>query len=79
MMRKIDRHNLDYAMERLDTFLDPSNPRCTVAPEIREAARLYLDSWVRGPLAEIIASDDNPTTSVYDWQTGQTVWPRMRS
>lgn len=57
-MTKSERSNLNTAIGYLNKFLDPNNPGCTVSPEVREAARLYLSTWVRGPLAEIVQEED---------------------
>lgn len=40
------------AAAHLGRFLEPNSERCAVAPEVREAAHLYLESWVEGPLLE---------------------------
>jgi len=78
-LAKVDRHNLDQAIERLAIFCDPDDERCAVPAAVREAARIYLSTWVAGPLNEIAMRDDNPTRPAYDWKTGQEIWPRMRS
>lgn len=41
---------LEDALAHLDKFLDPNNAGCSVPAEVRETARIYLDTWVRTPL-----------------------------
>jgi hypothetical protein len=77
-LTKVDEDNLREAIRALDAFLDPDNPRCSTPREVRVAAHIYLDSWVRGPLAEIIGAIEEPNRSIYNWRTGQTVNPRYR-
>lgn len=38
------------ALEHLDKFNRPDDPGCGVKAEVREEARLYLDTWVAADL-----------------------------
>jgi hypothetical protein len=48
-------YELQQALQSLRAFLDVGNADCDVAPEHRQAAKLYLESWVLGPVQEAVA------------------------
>jgi hypothetical protein len=51
--RKIVRQLRD-ALEHVRAAADPTSKRCGVAPEHREAMRLYLRTWAIPPLEDAI-------------------------
>lgn len=71
------RDNIVESLNKLERFIDPKDTRCNVSPEVREAARLYLDSWVAAPLREIIDHLNNHEYhSYYNFKTGKTRYVR---
>ena len=45
-LNSYEREQLAYAIGSLAKFLDPNDKSCTVDPKVREAAKLYLKTWV---------------------------------
>jgi len=52
------RNILHRSLRACEAASDPTSERCGVAPEHREALRLYLTTWVEGPLRDAIAHLD---------------------
>lgn len=40
------RAGLEEAASKLRILTDPNDDRCSIAPEHREAVRLYVDTWI---------------------------------
>jgi hypothetical protein len=63
---------LEEAIESLSQYCDPEDEHCSIPAEHREAGRLYLGSWVEGPLGDALAmlkrsqEGERPITS--HWQ-----------
>lgn len=55
---KIVRQVIEYALEHADM----EREGCAVAEEHKEALRLYLDTWVRGPLFDVLEWDEGKAT-----------------
>lgn len=49
------KDQLQEALGSLQTFLNPDNKNCDVPPEARQAAKLYLETWVQAPIEAAIA------------------------
>lgn len=54
-IRKSAIADLKRALEALHAATDPQSTKCAVAPEHREAMRVYLQTWVEHPLFKAIA------------------------
>ena len=59
MRRHYVRDQLRDAMEHLQAAIDPQSPRCACSREAREELRLYLSTWVRGPLRHALDEVEN--------------------
>lgn len=46
------------AVRKIDIFCDPEDPRCMVSKEAREESRLYVETWVGGPLYAILGGGE---------------------
>lgn len=61
------RKSLESALRRADFKLREG--RCSVDPEAQEAMRIYLDTWVAGPLRSILQWDDGDRAYL-EWGEG---------
>lgn len=61
------RRTIDFALRRADRELRKG---CSVPREHQEAMRLYLDTWVAGPLREVLLWDEGSSSAFLDWNDG---------
>ena len=58
------RHCIKAALKRADSKLRKG---CGVDPKAQELMRIYLDTWVAGPLHEILKWDEGDDGAYLDW------------
>jgi hypothetical protein len=59
---------LEEAKAKLDRFSDIDDSECAISPDVRRVARIYLDSWVSGPLdvaVRMIKNEPEPGDAAY--------------
>jgi hypothetical protein len=76
---RIDNENLTEALNKLYGLIDvSSDSRCTVAPEHKQAVKLYVESWIIPALEEIKNRDTDSLDTVVNFSPyGQDHTPRM--
>lgn len=58
------------ALESVATLSNPDDPRCDVPSEAREAARIYVESWIKAPLEALKDYIEGDNGAISDWEQG---------